>query len=98
MFSIAVLWALTKLSGRSLPFIIDTPLARLDSDHRDNLVKKFYPFASDQLIVLSTDTEVDRNYFELLKPHVARSYHLNYANGTTQIEEGYFWKAKKEVV
>jgi len=37
-----MLWALTQTSGRPLPFIIDTPLGRLDSDHRESLVMDFF--------------------------------------------------------
>ena len=40
MFATAVLWALAKTSGRPLPFIIDTPLARLDKEHRVSLIEQ----------------------------------------------------------
>jgi len=74
-----------------LPFIIDTPLGRLDLDHRDNLVKKFFPDASHQLIILSTDTEIDNKYMNSLKPNIVRTYNLDYKDGKTKIKEGYFW-------
>jgi DNA sulfur modification protein DndD len=38
MFATAIVWGLAKTSGRPLPFIIDTPLARLDEEHRANLI------------------------------------------------------------
>ena len=46
------------------------------------------------MIVLSTDTEVDRGYYPSLQPHVARAYHLSYDEDerVTVAEEGYFWK------
>ncbi len=34
IYAVSVLWALARVSGRPLPMIIDTPLARLDRDHR----------------------------------------------------------------
>jgi DNA sulfur modification protein DndD len=91
LFSIAVLWALSKLSGKELPFIIDTPLARLDMTHRDNLIDRFFPKAGSQIIILSTDSEIDKGYLEKLKPSIAKSYQFNYANGVTKVKEGYFW-------
>ena len=93
IYAVALLWALAKASGRSLPFIIDTPLGRLDSSHRRNLVTSFLPVASDQVIVFSTDTEIDRPYFDSLSPHIARSYHLVHDEGLglTRFESGYFW-------
>lgn len=93
IFAIAMLWALTLTSGRQLPFIIDTPLGRLDSDHRGNLVMDFFQNAGDQMIIFSTDTEIDREYFTTLSPFIARAYHLDYSQRTkeTRITPGYFW-------
>lgn len=91
IYAISVLWALTKMSKRKLPFIIDTPLGRLDRDHRNNLALNFFPLASHQLVILSTDTEIDTQYFETLKPRIAKSFKLDYDEGETHIREGYFW-------
>jgi len=93
MFAIAVLWALRQLSGRPFPVVIDTPLGRLDSEHRNNLVEDYFPRVSHQVIILSTDTEVDEKYFELLEPYISHSYHLVYdsSKGATKIQSGYFW-------
>jgi DNA sulfur modification protein DndD len=100
VYAVALLWALARASGRNLPFIIDTPLGRLDSDHRRSLIKSFLPFASEQVIVFSTDTEVDRTYFDTLAPHVSRSYYLvhDQGMGMTRAEEGYFWKGEQVAV
>ena len=94
IYAISMLLALVKVSGRPLPFVIDTPLARLDSSHRDNIVENFFPNASHQVIIFSTDTEIDKKYFEKLAPHIARVYHLEYDNQikSALASEGYFWK------
>jgi len=99
IYAIAILWALAKTSGRPLPFIIDTPLARLDSDHRLNLVSNFFPYGGHQVIVFSTDTEIDKSYFDELQPYISRAYHLEYdkKEGMTKESKGYFWKPKQEV-
>jgi DNA sulfur modification protein DndD len=91
IYAIAVLWTLTKISRRPLPFIIDTPLGRLDLEHRENLIQNFFPKASHQLIILSTDTEVDKKYMNQLKPKIIRTYNLDYKDGKTNIKNGYFW-------
>jgi len=100
IYAIAMLWALAKTSGRPLPFIIDTPLGRLDSDHRTNLVANFFPFASHQVIVFSTNTEIDEKYFYELEPHISRAYLIDYdrKHGKTNAISGYFWKFKKNEV
>jgi DNA sulfur modification protein DndD len=94
LFAISVLWGLARASARPLPCIIDTPMARLDGAHRQNLIERYFPNASHQVIILSTDTEVDRRYYDALQPIVARAFHLNYdeRERVTVAEEGYFWK------
>lgn len=98
IYAVSMLWALAKTSGRPLPIVIDTPLARLDSEHRKLLIDHYFPLASHQVIVLSTDTEVDQLYFDELRPAIARVYHLDYdqSQSSTSIKHGYFWKERDE--
>ena len=100
LFATSILWSLAKTSGRSLPFIIDTPLARLDVDHRDNLVEEFFPAASHQVIILSTDTEITKPYYEKLLPYIARSYSMEYDDKMrcSKISDHYFeFKEEKTI-
>lgn len=92
IYAIAMLWALARTSGRPLPMIIDTPLARLDSEHRANLVERYFPTASHQVILLSTDTEVDDQLMDDLRPSVSHAYRLDYDPVTSQtiVAQGYF--------
>lgn len=92
LLATSVLWGLARASGRPLPMVIDTPLGRLDSSHRRRLVSHYFPLASHQVILLSTDEEIAGGYFEALKPYVGRVYHLNFDEGTgaTRVEPGYF--------
>jgi DNA sulfur modification protein DndD len=99
IYAIAMLEGLAKSSGRNLPIIIDTPLGRLDSRHRQKLVESYFPVASHQVIVLSTDTEVDPSFYQGLQQHLSHGYHLSFDEhiGATTVEEGYFWKNIEEV-
>lgn len=92
LLATSVLWGLARASGRPLPTVIDTPLGRLDSSHRRRLVTHYFPFASHQVILLSTDEEIAGGYFEALKPFVGRVYHLRFDEdrATTYVEPGYF--------
>lgn len=94
IFAVSLLWGLTLTSSRELPFIIDTPLGRLDSEHRGNLVLDFFQHAGEQMIIFSTDTEIDLDYFRTLEPYIARAYHLDYSktDRMTAISPGYFWE------
>jgi DNA sulfur modification protein DndD len=95
IYAISVLWALGRVSGRPLPVIIDTPLARLDRDHRALLGKRYFPYVSHQVIVLSTDTEFDNDFIPLLGDNIARSYELRFNSNSqsTEVKEGYFTEA-----
>ncbi len=92
VYAISLLWGMARVSGRPLPMIVDTPLGRLDSHHRSNLVKHYFPAAAHQVIVLSTDTEVDRAHYEELRPYTSHAYRLVDRRGWTEAEEGYFWE------
>jgi DNA sulfur modification protein DndD len=94
IFAISMLWGLARTSGRPLPVVIDTPLGRLDSDHRINLIRNYFPHAGHQVILLSTDTEVDVNLFKELSPAVSHCYHLKYdqKEARTTADPEYFWR------
>ena len=98
MYATAVLLALAKTSGKPLPFMIDTPLARLDIGHRDNLIDKFFPYASHQVVIFSTDSEIDEKYFPKMKPYLSRSYAMEFVpgEGRTKQHSGYFWNDSGE--
>jgi len=100
MYATAVVWGLAKTSGRPLPFMIDTPLARLDVDHRKNIVENFYPNASHQIIILSTDSEINNYHYQKLKPHIARSFVIQYDSdkGKTIRHDNYFFDEKGEKI
>lgn len=101
IYAIAILEALAKTSGRDLPVIIDTPLGRLDSQHRDKLINHYFPFASHQVVLLSTDTEVDERYFvDQLRDDISHAYEIVFNTHTksSTLKPGYFWELTKEAV
>ena len=88
---ISILWALAICSKKKLPVIIDTPLSRLDSLHRTALINTYFPNAGEQTIILSTDSEIDSTYYDLMKDNVGDEFTLKYDEKTksTSIERGY---------
>ena len=94
VFAVSLLWGLAQTSQLKLPIIIDTPLSRLDSAHRDNIVNNYFPNAGEQVIILSTDTEIDKNYYRSLKIRLsgAGSLVFDRQREITTFREGYFWE------
>lgn len=97
LLSVAILWGLARASRRPLPTVIDTPLGRLDSTHRELLLTRYFPKASHQVILLSTDEEVFGRYYDNLKPWIGRIYELEFDDtlSSTTIREGYFGEEKR---
>jgi DNA sulfur modification protein DndD len=97
LLAVAVLWALARLSGRVLPTVIDTPLGRLDSIHRSRLVEHYFPYAGEQVILLSTDEEIVGPYYESLKGLISHVYTLDFDESArvSTIRSGYFTNLKE---
>jgi len=76
LLATATIWALREVSQAPLPVVLDTPLGRLDSDHRLSMLD-YFPQASHQVILLATDTEVDAELEARLQPAISRTYDLN---------------------
>jgi len=94
VFAVSLLWGLAQTSQLKLPIIVDTPLSRLDSTHRDNIVNNYFPNAGEQVIILSTDTEIDKDYYRALRPRLsgAASLEFDQRQELTTFREGYFWE------
>jgi DNA sulfur modification protein DndD len=93
LLAVALLWGLARAAGQPLPVIIDTPLGRLDGSHRDRLIERYFPHASHQVILLSTDQEIDEAAWVKLRRYVGHAYELEFDEITagTTIRSGYFW-------
>lgn len=93
IFILSLYWAIIELSGQDIPFIIDTPYARIDANHRKEISEKFFPNISRQVIILSTDEEINEEYYKIIKPHIAKEYLLiNEENqNRTSVENRYFF-------
>lgn len=92
LLAISILWSLSEVSKINVPVVIDTPLGRLDSKHREQLITKYFPQAGSQTIILSTDEEIIGKYYKSLKPYIGNEYLCdeNKKTKTGRIVEGYF--------
>lgn len=92
LLAVSILWGLARASGRPLPTVIDTPLGRLDTSHRKNLVERYFPYAGHQVLLLSTDEEINDGYRKRLRPWTGHTYFLDYDDDQSKstVRTGYF--------
>lgn len=92
IYILCLIWAIIKSSGVEIPFIIDTPYARIDASHRKSLTNTYLPNISKQVIILSTDKEIDSSLYDVIKPYLCNEYLLIYHEELrkTEIKNGYF--------
>ena len=92
IYILCLIWAIIKSSGVEIPFIIDTPYARIDETHRNSLTTTYLPNISKQVIILSTNKEIDHELYKVVKPYVCDEYLLLYNTELrkTEVKNGYF--------
>lgn len=78
ILAVALLTALISKHKGCFPVVVDTPLARLDRTHRNSLIHNFFGKVSHQVIVLSTDEEVDGIVYNSLFTYINQEYVLDY--------------------
>lgn len=85
IYILSFLWAMLKVSNRKVPLVFDTLLGRLDESHKENIVTKFLPTCGEQVIILSTDSEVNDKYHKLLSPFISNHYSINFDSHTNRV-------------
>ena len=93
IFTQSLIWAIAEVSGRAFPFVVDTPLGRLDEQHRIGVLEHFTK-RDGQVIMLSTDTEIVGQYLDTVRRRVLCAYQLDAKTEdgvtVTTPREGYF--------
>lgn len=82
--------AILNESIQSLPIFIDTPLGRLDEEHRDSITKKYYPALSEQVVLFSTNSEITPKRHKDISANISKSYLLFNDGANTNLKTGYF--------
>lgn len=86
IFIMALYQALSQLNKINVPYIVDTPFARIDKEHRGKILDRFFKELNGQIIILSTDEEIVGEYQENISDIVSNTFVLNHiSNGSTEI-------------
>ena len=93
VFIMALYWAIMSLSRTTVPFMIDTPFARIDSEHRGNITRHFFKELPGQIIIFSTDEELVGENYQIISDKVGLKLLLeNKSNIKTTIHEGIYFE------
>lgn len=93
IFVMALYQSLAEIRTSELPFVIDTPLARIDSEHRRNILDHFFSRLPGQVIILSTDEEINNEGMAVLSPKISDIYLIEHQeDGTTSVSRGAYFK------
>ncbi|WP_302771720.1 ATP-binding protein [Anaerotignum lactatifermentans] len=93
IFVMALYQSLAEIRTSELPFVIDTPLARIDSEHRRNILVNFFSQLPGQVIILSTDEEINNEGLSVLSPKISDVYLIEHQeNSTTSVHKGSYFK------
>ena len=92
VYIMSIYLALLQTSRKDIPFFIDTPFARIDSNHRANIVAEFFNRVKNQLFILSTDEEIVGLYKKQMENKISNTFTLKISNygATTVIANEYF--------
>lgn len=86
IFIMALYQALSQLNQISVPYIIDTPFARIDKEHRGKILSQFFKKLKGQIIILSTDEEIVGEYYESVCGILSNTFVLDHIeSGNTEI-------------
>lgn len=96
IFIMALYQALSRLNKINVPYIIDTPFARIDKGHRNNILEHFFKKLKGQVIILSTDEEIVGKYYQAIDDVVSDKYLLKHtSDGSTQILQNKYFGGRK---
>ncbi len=86
IFVMALYQALSGLNKINVPYIIDTPFARIDKEHRENILEHFFKQLKGQIIILSTDEEIVSTYMNVVSDVISNTFVLNHTTtGSTEV-------------
>ena len=93
IFVMSLYWAMMKQSKCQLPFIIDTPFARIDTEHRTNIVEHFFKRLPGQLLILSTNEEINAKHMQAMSDSISNSFMLEFGEDKrTRIAENRYFE------
>jgi DNA sulfur modification protein DndD len=95
-FGLAFTLAVAEASGEECPIVIDTPVGNMDTAYRMRILKYLARSSPGQLIFLSHDEEISREYARELDTYVAEKYLIEFQSvadgvGVSSVRQGRYF-------
>lgn len=88
LYATAILNALVEESGIEFPVFIDSPLQKFDSIHSHNIITRFYPNVSKQVVIFPLlGKELSEDEYNALLPNVSGVYVIENEDGCSSFRK-----------
>lgn len=92
VFIMALYWAIMELCNKEVPFVIDTPFARIDTVHRSHITEYFFKELKGQVFIFSTDEEITDEHINVIGEDLQSKFLIeNIDNSKTTITPGAYF-------
>lgn len=82
VFIMALYWSIMQLCNKDIPFIIDTPFARIDTEHREHITEHFFKELKGQIFIFSTDEEITERHINVIGEDLGGKFLIENVNNT----------------
>ena len=92
VFIMALYWSIVQLCNKDIPFVIDTPFARIDTEHREHITEYFFKELHGQVFIFSTDEEITEQHMRVIGEDLGGKFLIENVNNTkTSIVAGKYF-------
>ena len=92
VFIMALYWSIMELCNKEVPFVIDTPFARIDTVHRAHITEYFFKELKGQVFIFSTDEEITDEHLNVIGKDLQSKFLIeNIDNSKTTVTPGVYF-------
>jgi len=77
ILALSFIAGLNRSTDKEAPIVMDTPFARLDNVHKTNVLK-FLRNLGDQVVILSTDQDINASNIGTIEPYIGKKLEIKY--------------------
>ena len=88
LYATSILKSLVEESGINFPIFVDSPLQKFDKEHSENIIRRFYPSISKQVVLFPLmEKELTFDEFKLMETNITSIHMIINKEGNSNIEK-----------